>query len=56
MAQLSLKLPESLEIARITSLPATAYYIPNFTTEEEEATLQQKVVVKRKVLIITIFS
>jgi alkylated DNA repair protein alkB family protein 6 len=36
-------LPSSLEHARITSLPQTAYYIPNFITEEEEQMILDKV-------------
>lgn len=38
-----LSLPSSLEHARITSLPQTAYYIPNFITEEEEQMILDKV-------------
>jgi alkylated DNA repair protein alkB family protein 6 len=36
-------LPSSLEHARITTLPQTAYYIPNFITEEEEQMILDKV-------------
>jgi hypothetical protein len=36
-------LPSSLEHARITTLPQTAYYIPNFITEEEEQMILGKV-------------
>jgi hypothetical protein len=36
-------LPESLQHARITSLPQTAYYIPNFISEEEEQMIMDKV-------------
>jgi alkylated DNA repair protein alkB family protein 6 len=32
-----------LEHARITTLPQTAYYIPNFITEEEEQMILGKV-------------
>lgn len=35
--------PSSLEHVRITSLPQTAYYIPNFITEEEEQIILDKV-------------
>ncbi|RGP59269.1 alkylated dna repair protein alkb like 6 [Fusarium sporotrichioides] len=35
-------LPESLQHARITSLPQTAYYIPNFISEEEEQMIMDK--------------
>ncbi|CAF3444545.1 unnamed protein product, partial [Fusarium graminearum] len=36
-------LPESLQHARITSLPQTAYYIPNFISEEEEQMILDKI-------------
>ncbi|KAF4468715.1 alkylated DNA repair alkB like 6 [Fusarium albosuccineum] len=36
-------LPPSLEHARITTLPQTAYYIPNFISEEEERVILDKV-------------
>jgi hypothetical protein len=36
-------LPESLQDARIASLPQTAYYIPNFISEEEEQMMLDKV-------------
>ncbi|KAF0641980.1 hypothetical protein FPSE5266_20151 [Fusarium pseudograminearum] len=36
-------LPESLHHARITSLPQTAYYIPNFISEEEEQMILDKI-------------
>lgn len=36
-------LPSTLEPARILSLPATAYYIPNFISEEEERLILDKV-------------
>ncbi len=36
-------LPVSLEAARIDSLPATAYYIPNFISVEEEQLILDKV-------------
>ncbi|KAJ3520286.1 hypothetical protein NM208_g13772 [Fusarium decemcellulare] len=36
-------LPPSLEHARITTLPQTAYYIPNFISEEEEQVILDKV-------------
>ncbi|KAI1072327.1 hypothetical protein LB507_002727 [Fusarium sp. FIESC RH6] len=35
--------PSSLEHVRITSLPQTAYYIPNFITEEEEQIILDKI-------------
>lgn len=35
----------ALEAARIKSLPDTAYYIPEFITEEEEERLLQKVII-----------
>ncbi|PQE16096.1 calpain protein [Rutstroemia sp. NJR-2017a WRK4] len=38
-----LKLPVSLEEARIQSLPSAAYYIPNFITGEEEHMLLHKI-------------
>lgn len=36
-------LPEYLAKGRISSLPESAYYIPNFITSEEEETLLAKV-------------
>lgn len=36
-------LPSSLEAARITSLPSTAYYLPNFISEEEERLILDRV-------------
>ncbi|SPJ79641.1 uncharacterized protein FTOL_08032 [Fusarium torulosum] len=36
-------LPSSLEHAKITTLPQTAYYIPNFITEEEEQMILDKI-------------
>ncbi|OAA78316.1 Alkbh6 protein [Akanthomyces lecanii RCEF 1005] len=36
-------LPVSLEAARIDSLPATAYYIPNFISVEEEQLILDKI-------------
>ncbi|KAG5659055.1 hypothetical protein KAF25_007608 [Fusarium avenaceum] len=36
-------LPSSLEHARIATLPQTAYYIPNFITEEEEEMIMGKI-------------
>ncbi|KAL7909605.1 hypothetical protein GGI35DRAFT_479862 [Trichoderma velutinum] len=36
-------LPSSLEAARITSLPSTAYYLPNFISEEEERLILDKI-------------
>ncbi|KAM0343263.1 hypothetical protein ACHAPU_008713 [Fusarium lateritium] len=39
----SVLLPSSLEHARITLLPQTAYYIPNFITEEEEHMILHKI-------------
>jgi alkylated DNA repair protein alkB family protein 6 len=35
--------PKFLEQSRITSLPSSAYYIPNFISEEEEAHILGKV-------------
>ena len=43
MSNNNIALPTSLEDARITSLPSTAYYIPNFLTEAEEAYILGKV-------------
>lgn len=37
------RLPLSLDAAKITSLPATAYYLPNFISEEEERMILDKV-------------
>lgn len=37
------RLPLSLEAAKITSLPATSYYLPNFISEEEERVILDKV-------------
>lgn len=37
------RLPSSLDAAKITSLPATAYYLPNFISEEEERMILDKV-------------
>ncbi|KAL6692607.1 hypothetical protein J3F84DRAFT_383329 [Trichoderma pleuroticola] len=36
-------LPSSLEAARITSLPSTAYYVPNFISEEEERLILDRI-------------
>ncbi|KAL7768915.1 hypothetical protein ACKLNR_000299 [Fusarium oxysporum f. sp. zingiberi] len=36
-------LPPSLEHARINTLPQTAYYIPNFITEQEEQNILDKI-------------
>ncbi|KAM0459452.1 hypothetical protein ACHAPV_005640 [Trichoderma viride] len=36
------RLPLSLDAAKITSLPATAYYLPNFISEEEERMILDK--------------
>ncbi|KEZ42606.1 Uncharacterized protein SAPIO_CDS5847 [Scedosporium apiospermum] len=36
-------LPQSLEDARIRTLPASAYYLPNFITEEEEQFILDKI-------------
>ncbi|EHK16663.1 uncharacterized protein TRIVIDRAFT_195562 [Trichoderma virens Gv29-8] len=36
-------LPSSLEAARIPSLPSTAYYVPNFISEEEERLILDKI-------------
>ncbi|KAL6791832.1 hypothetical protein J3E68DRAFT_442561 [Trichoderma sp. SZMC 28012] len=36
-------LPSSLEAARITSLPSTAYYLPNFISEEEERLILDRI-------------
>ncbi|KAH6978679.1 hypothetical protein EDB82DRAFT_234455 [Fusarium venenatum] len=36
-------LPESLQHARIISLPQTAYYIPNFISEKEEQMILDKI-------------
>ncbi len=37
------KLPRSLDDARVTTLPPTAYYIPDFITPAEEVFLLNKV-------------
>lgn len=37
------KLPVALDQARISGLPATAYYIPDFISEAEEAIILDKV-------------
>ncbi|KAK4247727.1 alpha-ketoglutarate-dependent dioxygenase alkB 6 [Corynascus novoguineensis] len=39
----SFHLPTSLEVCRIRSLPASAYYIANFISEEEEEIISRKV-------------
>lgn len=36
-------LPSALDQARVTRLPSTAYYIPDFISEEEEQLLLDKV-------------
>ncbi|GFP52226.1 alpha-ketoglutarate-dependent dioxygenase alkB homolog 6 [Trichoderma asperellum] len=36
------RLPSSLEAAKITSLPPTSYYVPNFISEEEERVILDK--------------
>ncbi|KAH0499008.1 hypothetical protein TgHK011_006229 [Trichoderma gracile] len=36
-------LPSSLEAARIAALPSTAYYLPNFISEEEERLILDKI-------------
>lgn len=36
-------LPSSLQHARINTLPETAYYIPNFITEQEEQNILDKI-------------
>ncbi|KAK3380066.1 hypothetical protein B0T24DRAFT_519812 [Lasiosphaeria ovina] len=38
-----MELPSSLESCRIAALPPSAYYIPNFLSEEEERAILQKV-------------
>jgi hypothetical protein len=38
-----LDLPESLDHAKILALPNTAYYLPNFITEDEERAILEKV-------------
>lgn len=40
-------LPPSLERARINTLPQTAYYIPNFITEQEEQNILDKVCIQQ---------
>lgn len=42
--------PSSLEQARIHALPACAYYIPNFISEEEETVILEKVRRRYKVI------
>ncbi|PTB46463.1 hypothetical protein M441DRAFT_85522 [Trichoderma asperellum CBS 433.97] len=37
------RLPSSLEAAKITSLPPTSYYVPNFISEEEERMILDKI-------------
>lgn len=37
------RLPSSLEAAKIASLPAASYYVPNFISEEEEHMILDKV-------------
>ncbi|KAI1460745.1 hypothetical protein F4805DRAFT_478515 [Annulohypoxylon moriforme] len=39
----NLTLPESLEQVRITNLPSAAYYISDFITQDEEATILEKI-------------
>ena len=41
-------LPTSLEHARIASLPPSAYYIPDFISEEEERHILDKVLEKSR--------
>lgn len=36
-------LPSALDQARVTRLPSTAYYIPDFISEEEQQVLLDKV-------------
>lgn len=36
-------LPSSLELARVSRLPPRCYYIANFITEEEEASILEKI-------------
>jgi alkylated DNA repair protein alkB family protein 6 len=40
-------LPPSLHHARINTLPETAYYIPNFITEQEEQNILDKVCIQQ---------
>ena len=47
MSHQNIMLPASLEDAKITRLPSTAYYIPNFISEEEERLLLDKVCIWR---------
>jgi len=39
----AINLPPSLEYARIHDLPSTAYYIPDFISEDEECSILSKV-------------
>lgn len=39
----TISLPQSLEQARIHSLPSSAYYIPDFVSEEEERHILEKI-------------
>jgi alkylated DNA repair protein alkB family protein 6 len=45
------RLPSSLDAAKITSLPATAYYLPNFISEEEERMILDKVRPSRRLVL-----
>lgn len=40
---MAVELPPTLELARIQGLPAAAYYIPSFISEEEERLILGKV-------------
>lgn len=42
-AQASVVLPPNLDAAKINTLPASAYYIPNFISAEEEQLILDKV-------------
>lgn len=42
-SQPNISLPSSLASCKIDGLPATAYYIPDFITEDEERTILDKV-------------